>query len=98
MSFAGYGGANRKGAFDDNINLVSGPPPSYDYSTSARGNRGSRLDPRGWSRITQILSVVGIVVALIIIIAVATVESRNGSYPNYSKLSYHLQDTCKVIS
>ena len=93
MAYTGYGGANRKGAFDDNINLVSGPPPPYEYSTSARR---SRWDPRGWSRRSLILSVVGIVIVLIIIIAVATVEARNGRYPDYSKLSYQLQETCKI--
>ncbi|MCJ1392920.1 hypothetical protein MMC18_005792 [Xylographa bjoerkii] len=92
MSYAGYRVKNGKGAFDDNINLVSGPPPPYEYSTSTRGNR---WNPRGWSRKSQILSLAGIVIVLIIIIVLAIVESRNGSYPDYSKLNYQLQATCE---
>ncbi|MCJ1246803.1 hypothetical protein MMC30_004012 [Trapelia coarctata] len=77
-----------------NINLPSGPPPPYDYGNDyGTSPRGSRWDPRRWSRKSKIITAVSAVVLLIIIIVVAVVVSRNNRYPNYSKLNYQLQDT-----
>ena len=87
------------GSDRDAFNQVSGPTPaSYAYEKSRRGS-GARWNPKGWSRRSKVVAVIGVVVILfiIIVVPVAVVESRDNRYPDYSKLNYQLTDTCRLF-
>ena len=65
-------------------------PPAYEYPYQPRPG------PRKYAGLTKrqwLYTVVGAVIVLIIIIAVAVVVTKKNAYPNYSQLSYRLQDT-----
>ncbi|OCK75986.1 glycoside hydrolase family 16 protein, partial [Lepidopterella palustris CBS 459.81] len=63
------------------------PPPYEELKTQSRTN------PKTWGRKVWIGVAVGTVVVLIAIIVGAAVGVHNNAYPNYSKLTYSLQDT-----
>ena len=57
--------------------------------------QGNRWHPRNWGKKTWIGVIVAAVVVLIAIIVGAVEGVKANRYPNYSKLNYSLQDTCK---
>lgn len=65
-----------------------GPPPSYD-----KVQTGSKWSPKNWSK----KAVLGAVAAAIIVVAAvvlgAVFGSKASKYPDYSALTYSLQDT-----
>lgn len=66
-------------------------PPTYEKATQPET---SKWNPKTWSKKTKIAvgSVMGAI--LLIVIIVAAVEgTKNGSYPDYTPLNYHLEDT-----
>ncbi len=75
-------------------------PPQYTKS-AARSTlvydddetRGSRRNPKNWSRRCWIILAAIVVVVLAIVIPVAVVVSRANRYPDYSTLNYNLVDT-----
>lgn len=53
------------------IYLPSGPPPPYDYGNEyGAPSRGTRWDPRRWSRKSKIGAAFAIVIFIIVIITV----------------------------
>ncbi|MCJ1475749.1 hypothetical protein MMC13_004413 [Lambiella insularis] len=93
MSYKEYRRSNRTGAFIDDANPIPGPSPDYERTLTPTG---SRWNPSRWNRWTKIRALAGFivcVVVLIVIVVVAVVETRKNAYPNYSQLSYQLQDT-----
>lgn len=67
-----------------------GPPPAYTEKSAATG---SRWNPKNWSR--KLL--IGVIVAAILIIAAIVIGAvlgtkNSGSYPDYSRLTYTLED------
>lgn len=54
-------------------------------------------NPRYWTRKIWI-AVVGIVVIIIVVIVAVAValSKKNNAYPDYSPLTYNLQDTCEL--
>ena len=67
-------------------------PPPYSQSMT---NKGSRWNPKSWSRKTIILAVVGAIIVLIAIIVGAVEGVKANRYPDYFPINYQLQDTCK---
>lgn len=51
-------------------------------------------NPRYWARKIWIAIAVVVVVVIVIAVAVGVTVSKNNAYPNYTQLSYKLQDTC----
>lgn len=51
-------------------------------------------NPRYWARKVWIAIAVVVVIVIVIAVAVGVTVSKNNAYPNYTQLSYKLQDTC----
>lgn len=56
----------------------------------------SKWNPKSWGLKTKIGVAVGVIAVIIAIIVGAYYGVRNNKYPNYSKLNYSLQKTCKT--
>lgn len=54
---------------------------------------GSRWNPRNWSRRTIIIAIVAAVIIIVAIIVGAVEGTKQTAYPDYTKLTYTLQDT-----
>lgn len=82
------------------VELVSGRPPSYSSAElPARDMKSqySNWDPRGWRKRTW-AGVAGVVIVAIVAGVVAGVlVAKANRYPDYSKLTYALEDTCKSL-
>lgn len=77
-----------------------GEPPPYsatapDAEKVAAGP--SKWNPKSWGLKTKIGVAAGVVAVIIAIIVGAYYGVRNNKYPNYSKLNYSLQRTCKAL-
>lgn len=68
------------------------PPPSYEKVTK----QTSAWNPKAWTKKTKIIvgAVLAAIIIIIVIIVGAVVGTQNSnSYPDYSQLSYRLEDT-----
>ncbi|KAI9740573.1 MAG: hypothetical protein M1834_005154 [Cirrosporium novae-zelandiae] len=82
--------------FNDDINLTGNPRDGYDYPPpyeSTRGAPTSKWNPKTWNKKMLLLSIGAVVAIIVIAVAVAVVEVRKNRYPNYSKLSYSIEET-----
>ncbi|KAK4545367.1 hypothetical protein LTR36_003547 [Oleoguttula mirabilis] len=61
------------------------------YGKAAQG--GSKWAPRNWSKKTLLAVIAAAVIIVAAIVIGAVVGTKSAAYPNYSKLSYTLQDT-----
>lgn len=52
-------------------------------------------NPRYWTRKIWIAVVAVVVIVVVVIIAVAVTVTKKNAYPDYSPLTYNLQDTCE---
>lgn len=79
------------------VELVSGSPPSYDNAQlPARTMKpDSRWDPRGWRKRTWAGIALVLIVAIIVGVVAGVEVAKANRYPDYSKLTYSLEDTCK---
>lgn len=69
-----------------------GPPPPYkEYETPSP--RGSKWNPKTWSRKTILIALGVAAIALIVLIVALYFGLKDEAYPNYTALSYTLQDT-----
>lgn len=70
----------------------SGPPPPYkEYAEPAP--RGSKWNPRNWTRKTILIALGVAAIALVVLIVAIYFGVQNNSYPDYTPLTYQLQDT-----
>lgn len=78
-----------------NVYNPNGPPPPYDSIDSLGKTRptGSRWSPRTWSKLTILCVVAAIVLVIAGIITGAVLGTEENSYPDYSALTYTLEDT-----
>lgn len=81
-----------KNPFQENI-AMGGPPPAYKID--ADGTLSPRwYDVKAWGKRVWAGVIAGIVIIIIIIVVVAVVVSKKNKYPDYSKLTYSLSETC----
>lgn len=91
----------RKNTTLDQINIAddfgrpSGPPPRYKADRSA-APMSSWYSVRGWGKRAWAIVGASVVVLIIIIIAVAVTVKKKSRYPDYSKLTYTLSETCSL--
>lgn len=83
----------RKPTFRDDVHMANTP----DYGFERQETLAPRwYEWRHWSKRKLIMIVVSVILVLVIIIIVGVVMSKkNGSYPEYKKLTYSLGQTCK---
>lgn len=69
---------------------------AIEYDKPIATQRGSKWNPRNWSLWTWLIAILVVVCALVAIIVGAVVGSRDSgsSYPDYSRLTYAIKDTC----
>lgn len=67
----------------------------YGVNETSAGAR--QLHPGAWSKRTRVIvsAIIGIIVVIVVIVG-AVVGTRNSKYPDYSPLTYHHVDTCKL--
>ncbi|KAK4505601.1 hypothetical protein PRZ48_003564 [Zasmidium cellare] len=72
-----------------------GPPPPYDSIDSLGKTvpKGSKWNPKNWTKVTILCVIAGAVVVIAAIIVGAVLGTKSSSYPDYSPLTYTLQDT-----
>jgi len=97
MSYGERAGRGNENPFSDNMQMATSPgasPPAYVT------DKPETLEPRwydfkrwGWKR-WAILGAGVVAIIVIVVVAVVEVEKAN-RYPDYSKLSYSLEDTCE---
>lgn len=73
-------------------NDFGAPPPPYKQY-DAPSPRGSKWNPKSWSRKTVLIALGAAIVALIVLIVAIYFGVNNSSYPDYTPLTYQLQDT-----
>lgn len=73
----------------------SGPPPPYDSIDSLGKTvpEGSKWNPKNWSKITILAVIAAVAVIIAGIIVGAVIGTRENAYPDYSALTYTLEDT-----
>jgi len=81
----------------DHYGRPLGPPPVYEEETHKPEKYITKpkwwdLKAWGWKKWTLLGATV--VVLVVVIIVGAVIATRNARYPNYSKLTYTLADTC----
>lgn len=76
----------------DGAGTTFGPPPPYK-AYNAPSPRGSKYNPKNWSRKTVLIALGVAIVALIVLIVAIYFGVHDKSYPDYTPLAYHLQDT-----
>lgn len=101
MDYGGRYGRGNENPFSDNMQMATSPghtpaPPKYEL------DREDTLNPHwydvkswGWKAWAGIGAVVAIII-IVVVVAVVEVEKANW-YPNYSQLTYTLEDTCMVF-
>lgn len=79
---------------------VGEPPPYSAHAPDAEKMAAapSKWNPKSWGLKTKIGVAAGVIAVIIAIIVGAYYGVRNNKYPNYSKLNYSLQKTCKTPS
>ena len=77
-----------------NVNAYSSSaPPPYSMNYDPGPARRSKWNPKSWPR-WLLFTLVGIVIFIIIIIIAAAVKaSKSSAYPDYTKLTYSLEDS-----
>jgi hypothetical protein len=97
-SGAGPASFNVRDSHGSTVELVTGSPPAYSASrdkTDMANTQQLWWDPRTWrKRIWAGIAAV-VVIAIIAGVVAGVLVSKANRYPNYSKLNYTLQDTCK---
>ena len=73
-------------------NLRQSSLDDYGMKT-APSTASSRWNPKNWSRRTLIVAAVVVVVVIVAVIVGAVEGTKNAAYPDYTKLTYSLQDT-----
>lgn len=73
-----------------------GPPPAYKV------DREDTLAPkwwdaRHWSKKTYLFVGLGLAVLIAVLVVIIVEVEKKNAYPNYSALSYSLQDTCQYF-
>lgn len=69
-----------------------GPPPAWkEYEQPSP--RGSKWNPRNWSRKTILIALGVAAIVLVVLIVGIYFGVQNNSYPDYTPLTYQLQDT-----
>jgi hypothetical protein len=81
------------------VELVSGRPPSYSSADLPPRDMKSpsRLDPRGWRKRTWAGIALVVIVAIIAGVVAGVLVAKANRYPDYTKLTYSLEDTCKSM-
>lgn len=69
--------------------MIDSPPPYEKVAKSP-----SRLNPRTWGWKTWTAIAVVAIAVIVAVIVGAVLGVRANEYPNYSALTYTLQDTC----
>lgn len=79
------------------VELVTGQPPSYFNAQlpPREMHSESQWDPRGWRKRTWAGIAIALIIAIVVGVAVGVMVAKANRYPDYSKLTYSLQDTCK---
>lgn len=73
-------------------------PPSYDnQELPPRSNMSRYVGVQPWykRKRTWVISAVVVVIAIIVAVVAGVLVSKANRYPDYTKLNYSIQDTCK---
>lgn len=86
------------------VELVTGRPPSYNSASGLPpGDKSAAMtstelpwwDPRGWRKRVWAGIAALVVVAIVVGVVAGVLVAKANRYPDYSKLTYTLKDTCK---
>jgi len=98
MSFATIGdmAGRRKENVNENITMADDHgglrAPPFDREDSLSHPWYS---VKHWGKKAWLFLALGVAIIIAVVVAVAVVVTRNNRYPDYSKLSYSLSETCK---